>query len=118
MGYVLKPIVFTGPSPSELNRRITLEYPIKTPGGAGGFVTTWAIAATVWARITTLRTDEAILGMAQSGSAIHNIMIRYRTDINTSWRIGYGNRYYNIIGPPIDLNKAHRFLDIKVKEAA
>jgi SPP1 family predicted phage head-tail adaptor len=84
--------------------------------GQGGFVSGYTTIATVPAKMSTLRTDEAILAMQTTGQAIHNIMIRYRADIRTSWRIKYGNRYFNIIGPPIDVNFQHRFLDIKAKE--
>jgi SPP1 family predicted phage head-tail adaptor len=105
-----------GLGPHELSRRITLERPEKVPDGGGGFTSTWVVVATVWAKISTLRSDEAIIAMQTTGTAIHNIVIRFRTDVKTSWRIGYAGKYYNIIGPPIDLNKNHRFLDLKAKE--
>ena len=114
----MKEPAFTGPSPMELNRRIELQAPTRTPDASGGFTTTYLVIATVWAKITTLRTDEAILAMQSTGTAIHNIVIRYRTDVKSSWRIKYGNKFYNVLGPPIDVNKAHRFLDLKCKEAA
>ena len=106
-----------GLGPHELSKRITLERPEKVPDGGGGFTSTWVVAATVWAKITTQRSDEAIIAMQSTGTAVHNIVIRFRTDVKSSWRIGYSGKYYNIIGPPIDLNKAHRFMDIKAKEA-
>lgn len=104
-------------SPADLNRRVTIEYPTRVADGMGGQTVTWTTADTVWAKISTLRTDEAILGMQNTSTAIHNVVIRYRTDVLSSWRITYGGKHYNIIGPPIDVNKAHRYLDIKVKEA-
>ena len=107
-----------GIGPHELKNRVTLEYPSKVPDGGGGFTSSWVVAATVWAKITTLRSDEAIIAMQTTGTVIHNIVIRFRTDIKSSWRIGYAGKFYNIIGPPIDLNKAHRYLDIKAKETA
>ena len=101
-----------------LNRQITLQYPTKVSDGMGGFTQAWVDAATVWAKISTLRSDEALIAMQTTGTAIHNVIIRYRTDVKSSWRIKYGNRYWNIIGPPIDVNQEHRYLDIKAKEAA
>lgn len=108
--------VFTGPSPSELNRQVELWSPIRVPDGTGGFTTTRLKIATVWAKITTLRSDEVLIAMATTGTTIHNVVIRYRTDIQASWLIKYKDKFWNILGPPIDLNKAHRWLDIKVKE--
>ncbi len=118
MVVILKEPTFTGASPSDLNRRIELQAPTRIPDGGGGFAVTYATIATVWAKISTLRTDEAILAMESTGTAVHNIMIRYRTDVKSSWRIAYAGKYYNIIGPPIDVNKAHRWLDLKAKEVA
>ena len=100
------------------NRQIELQAPMKTPDGMGGFAVIWVAVATVWAKISTLRSDEALIAMQTTGTAIHNIVIRYRTDVKSSWRIKYGNRYFNIIGPPIDVYQEHRQLDIKCKEAS
>jgi SPP1 family predicted phage head-tail adaptor len=103
--------------PSELKNRITLERPEKgIQDGGGGSASTWVVVATVWAKITTQRSDEAIVAMQTTGTAVHNVTIRYRTDIKGSWRVGYSGKFYNIIGPPIDVNKQHRWLDIKCKE--
>jgi SPP1 family predicted phage head-tail adaptor len=85
----------------------------------GGFTTVYVTKATVYpTRMNTLRTDEAILAMQSTGTAIHNIEIRWRSDVKTSWRIKFGDRYFNIIGPPIDVNFQRKFLNLKVKEAA
>jgi len=105
-------------SPSELDQRVTLEYQTKVSDGGGGFTTTWVAAATVWAKITTMRSSEAIVNMQATGSAVHNILIRYRTDVKSSWRVGHRGKYFSLIGPPIDLNMRREFLDMKAKEAA
>jgi len=106
------------PRTGELNQRISLQYKTRVSDGASGFTDTWNTAATVWAKISTLRSDEAIQAMATTGTAIHNITIRYRTDVRSNWRIKYGSRFFAIIGPPIDVNFKHEFLDIKCKETA
>ena len=102
----------------DLNKRITLQYSTKIADGMGGFTVTWVDKATVWAKISTLRSDEAIIAMQNSGTAIHNVVIRYRSDVKSSWRLKYGNSYWAILGPPIDLDKDHKWLDIKCKEVA
>jgi SPP1 family predicted phage head-tail adaptor len=86
----------------------------------GEFVDSWQSPAngTVWAKMSTNRTDEAIQAMATTGTAIHNINILYRTDVRSNWRIKYGTRLFAIIGPPIDVGFKHRELDIKCKETA
>jgi len=102
---------------SELNKRITLQAQTKTPDGAGGFQVVWVDMATIWAKKTTHRSDEAMQAMAMTGTAIHNYRIRYRTGIKSSWRIKDGDKYLNIIGPPIEVERK-RWLDIMCKEVA
>ena len=105
---------------SDLNTDITLEYPTRISDEQGGFTNTWTSAGTVKAKVYTLRSDDAIVAMMTSNAAIHSVTIRYRADIRGSWRIKYvdrqGTHYWTIIGPPIDLNKEHRWLELKVKE--
>lgn len=104
--------------PGERDQRISLQYKTRVPDNMGGWIDTWVTAATVWAKMSTMRSDESINAMATTGTAIHNINILYRTDIRSNWRIRYGNRYFSIVGPPIDVGFKHRELDIKCKETA
>ena len=106
------------PRIGELNHQVVLQYKTRVADGMGGFTDTYVTAATVWAKMTTLRSDEAIQAMATTGTAVHNITIRYRTDVKASWRVKFGNRYFAIIGPPIDVNFKHEFLELKCKESA
>jgi SPP1 family predicted phage head-tail adaptor len=112
MGGVVMPRV------GELNHQVELQRSSRVADGMGGFTTTFVTIATVWAKMTTLRSDEAIQAMATTGTAIHNITIRYRTDVKAAWRVRYGSRYFAIIGPPIDVNFKHEFLELKCKETA
>lgn len=106
-------------SPADLNKTITLQYQTKVPDGMGGFTVSWTSAATVWARKVTMRSDEAIQAMAETGTAVHSFRIRYRSDVKSSWRIKEGDKYMNIIGPPMERWEGlQRYLDIMVKEAA
>lgn len=105
-------------SPADLNKRITVQYPLKAPDGMGNFTQTWFDAATIWAGIWPLRGDEAMAAQQMGGTITHRIRIRYRRGIRTSWRLKYGNRYFNIIGPPINIGEENRYMDLMVKEAA
>ena len=98
-----------------LNKRITLQYPTRVSDSMGGFAITWNDAATVWAKKTTHRSDEAVQAMAQTGTLTHNFRIRYRTDVKSSWRIKEGNNYMAIIAAPIEVGR-REFLDMTAKE--
>lgn len=104
-------------SPDELNTRIELQAPTRISDGMGGTISTFITVATVWAKKTTHRSDEAVQAMATTGTAVHNFRIRYRTDVRSSWKIKEGNRLMAIIGPPIEVGN-REFLDITAKEAA
>ena len=104
-------------SPSELNKRITLQAPSKAPDGMGGFTVTWTDAATIWAAVWPVNATEAIRAGQPAMTVTHRIRVRYRSVIRASWRISYAGRYFNIVSI-IDPNAAHRWLDILCKEAA
>ena len=84
----------------------------------GGFTVTWVDAATVWAKKTTHRSNEAVQATQTTGFALHNFRISYRTDVKSSWRIKEGYKYMNIVGSPIEVMDSGRCLDITAKEAA
>jgi SPP1 family predicted phage head-tail adaptor len=105
-------------SPSQFDKRITLQYPTIAKDAMGAAVTTWNDAATVWAKKTTHRSDEAVQAMATTGIQIHNFRIQFRMDIKSSWRIKQGNACFAIIAPPIEVvDGVMKYLDITVKEA-
>lgn len=104
------------PRTGEMNRRIELQSKTSVTDNMGGFTDTWATVATVWAKMTTIKSDEAIQAMATTGAAIHNITIRYRPDVKSYWRVKYSTRYFALIAPPIDVNFKHEFLELKCKE--
>ena len=106
------------PRTGEMDRQIRLQYKTVAKDAMGTPVETWNNGALVWAKMRTLKSDEAIQAMSTTGTAIHNITIRYRTDVRANWRIRYGSRYFAIIGPPIDVNFKHEFLELKCKESA
>jgi len=104
----------------DLNKRISIIRSTVTSDGMGGTVKTSRTLATVWAKKTTHRSNEAVQAMATTGFAIHNFRIRYREDVKSSDIIKEGNKSMNIIGPPMEVNEGigGRYLDITCKEAA
>ena len=103
----------------DLNKQITLQIQTKSSDGMGGFTVTWNDWDTVWAKMTTHRSDDSIQAMRQTGMSLHNFRIRYRKNISPSMRIKYGDRYMAIVGPPIEIDGGggRHWLDITVEEA-
>ena len=116
-----KPI--TGPSPSEFNARITLEYPSKVPDGGGGSTVTWVAASnqgdpakpSIGAIVNEFQSDETVIAMQFQALKVIKVTIRYRTDLKPDWRIKYKGDIYNILGKPIDVGNYHRFLFFRMK---
>lgn len=104
-------------SPSELNKRVTLQQPSKTPDGMGGFTVAWSDAATVWAAVWPIGANEIIQSDKPTMTVTHRIRIRHRSVLKAGWRVYYMGRFFNIISI-IDPNTAHRWLDLLCKEAA
>lgn len=116
-----KPI--TGPSPSEFNARITLEYQTKVNDGGGGSINTWVAAAnqgdpanpSIAAIVNEFQSDETVIAMQFSAVKIIKVEIRYRTDVKSDWRVKYKGKYHNIMMEPIDVKNQHRILFFRMK---
>ncbi len=102
---------------SDLDKRIIFEKPVKTPNGQGGFVTTWAVACTVWARLLPTSAKEQRQSEQMVLTISHTISIRYRRDIRSSYRIKYKNRYFSIVSF-VNPEEACEWLDVNCKETA
>jgi SPP1 family predicted phage head-tail adaptor len=105
----------------DLNKRIDVQAQTKVPDGMGGFTTTWVsmltpgttIAAAIW----PVSAFETVQANSTTMIISHKIRIRYRAGIRSGWRIVHAGKNYDIKGS-IDLNMAHRWLDVLCKEAA
>lgn len=101
----------------ELDKQITLQIKSQVSDGMGGFIESYSDHATVWAAIWPTSSKDRISGQA-NGTITHRIRIRFRRNVTSDMRIKYGDRYFNIIGPPINPNEANQWLDILCEEAA
>ena len=98
-------------SPTELNKRITLQYQTKVPTGMGTFTVTWVDAVTVWAKSWTVSSTESSGDMTRT----QKFKIRYRTVLKPYWRVKYKDRYFAILG--IDPDEEDNVLYLTCKEA-
>jgi len=101
-----------------LNKRINLECETRVSDGMGGTINSWReMAADVAAAIWPVSASERVQQMGTTMTISHRIRIRYRSDIRTSWRIKFKDRYFDIVSL-INPNMESRILDIMAKEAA
>lgn len=100
---------------SRLRHRITIEEPVLTPDGGGGFTKTWQTVATVWAEITPSRGRESFNHGVLEATGTHRIIIRYRDGITPVMRVVSGSRHFNIRSI-INHEEADILLELTVEE--
>lgn len=100
----------------DLNKTIELQSLTNLPDGMGGVITTYITQAIVWAGIWPVSASERIQANQTVMTVSHRIRIRYIANIESSWRIKFGERYFNIISV-INTNEANKMLDLMCKEA-
>jgi SPP1 family predicted phage head-tail adaptor len=100
----------------ELRHRITLQYQTKVSDSMGGFTAIWVTAATVFAKAWAVSSVEQVAGMQTNLIRVQKFKIRFRSVLKSSWRIKWGDRYFNITG--IDPDEKNEFLFLTCKEVA
>lgn len=100
-----------------LRHRVTVQTRTQTPDGQGGFTETWTDGATVWCSITTLKAYQRFQAMQMQTPATHQIVMRYRTDVDTNARLKFGGRVF-WVQEVMNVELRNRFLEIKVNERA
>ncbi len=99
----------------ELRQRLVIERPVRASDGGGGATESWQAVATVWARLRPLAGEEITQADALVGKVSHEIVIRYRTDLQPEMRFRRGGRLFDIRAS-LDVDERHRFLRCLVEE--
>jgi SPP1 family predicted phage head-tail adaptor len=87
----------------KFRHRIALQRPQYTQGADGERTLAWVTVGTVWAQIKALRAREYIASQANQSEITTEIFIRFRRDIQPTWRVvhmvnGAPATIYNIQG--------------------
>ena len=83
-------------SAGELRHRVTIQWPTKAADEAGGFSTTWADLATVWAAIEPLSGRERFHAQSQNMSVSHRVRMRFLAGVTAEHRVIFGGRFFNV----------------------
>ncbi|MBI9080836.1 MAG: phage head closure protein [Pseudodesulfovibrio sp.] len=84
-------------------------------GGTGK--ATWvphgnSVRAAIW----PISGKEAVSNLRDEGTITHRIHVRYVAGVTSNMRIQFGDRQFEIKGPPIDFEERHRELQIMATE--
>lgn len=99
----------------DLRHRIVIERGERTSDSAGGSTTEWQTLAEVWAAIWSRGVGEGFSSGRVTGTATHDIWIRYRADVRPDMRIRFGDRVFDILGA-IDVEDRGAWLKCPVEE--
>lgn len=77
---------------SRLNRRITIEQPVETPDGRGGFTRSWTALSEVFAEVNGLSGTERLEGAQLAARARYRIRIRALSGLTAAMRIEVESR--------------------------
>lgn len=106
-------------NPARLRHRIVIQKPVETQdSNTGAITTTWEDVATVWAEISALSVKEIIAAQAEDSKMTGRITIRYRSDIDHSYRLYHAakNMIYNVEGILADKESGLEYLTLPVSE--
>lgn len=99
----------------DLRHRIVIESPMPESDGAGGATVTWTAVVEVWAAVWSRGVGEKFVHDRVSGSATHDIWLRFRDDVKPKMRMRFGTRTFDILGA-IDVDDRKRWLKCPVEE--
>lgn len=98
-------------NPGELNRRIKIQTLTSTVNVNGFAVENWTDLKTVWAKIQNLHGSEFFQAQQVNSKATCKFTIRYVKDLDTSMRIVYENKNYNILYVD-DIRAEHTYIEM------
>jgi SPP1 family predicted phage head-tail adaptor len=98
-----------------LRHRLILQSKTETRDSYGASVVGWSTEATVWGSIEPLSGREYFSQQQVQAEARVRIVIRYRSDVDETWRIKHDGLYYNIIDP-LNENTRDRMLILMCRE--
>ncbi|HYD17048.1 MAG TPA: phage head closure protein [Patescibacteria group bacterium] len=81
----------------QLNTKLSLEAPVLTPDGGGGFTVEWQEVTEVWAVVTDLTGHELLQDAQVTAHAPCRILLHYRDDLTGRMRLSGSGRVYDIV---------------------
>lgn len=93
-----------------LRHRVTIEKNTPTTTGRGERRPAWSTLADVWADIRPLRGREYYQAQQTNAELTTEIEIRYRDDVTSKMRVVWGDRVFDVVAPPVNVDMLNRAL--------
>lgn len=92
------PLVASGNiDPGRLDRRVSLQMPLRTRDAAGGAITAWVDAGSVWASKLPVGGGRMYAAEAKHFESSLVYRIRARPDVVAGWRLVHGDDVFEIV---------------------
>lgn len=102
---------------ADLKHRVSIQSKSDASDSQGGFTTSWATDATVWAAIQPMKGYEKFQAQQLQTPLSHKVTIRYRSGVTTAKRLLFGSRVLHI-KEVINVNEDSAFLELRCLEQA
>ena len=100
-----------------MRHRVTIQKPTATTDTGGGSSVSWGTLKEVYADIQPQSGNYQFEHEQEKEKVTHKLIMRYRADIGTNYRIKYGSRIFNIHSI-INEDERKRFLTLHCQEGA
>jgi SPP1 family predicted phage head-tail adaptor len=100
----------------KLRHRITIQQKILSRDADGYAQETWTDLKTCWARKITTGGREFYAAQKVNGETTAVFVLRYTPGITREMRVKDGNRFYDIIAPPNEVDGKHEELQLLTRE--
>ena len=97
--------------------RVQLQKDTTTQNATTGeMVSAWATSATVWADMNYQSVREFVAASAEQSEVRGYAQIRYRSDVDATWRVVYRGKYFRILGVMPDNESGREHLTLALAE--
>ena len=99
-----------------LRHLVTIEKYTETQDAVGQPISAYTTFAQAWCSIQPMLGRENFAEQMVSTEQTHKINMRYISGIDSTMRLKFGTRYFEIIGNPINFMERNTYLTFNVKE--
>lgn len=101
-------------NPGKLDSRVSLRQLETTIDSIGGVISGWSHVAYVWGEWLPEKGREFIVAQTRVAEAVGVLRIRYRSDVEPTWRVFVDGGVYEVAAPPVRVGR-RSFLDLILK---
>jgi SPP1 family predicted phage head-tail adaptor len=81
---------------NDLNKRLTIEAPVRGAGEGGSAIISWRSVGVAWAALRPTAARETVASDGQNLHTTHEVRLRYRPDLTGAMRFRLGLRVFAI----------------------